>query len=74
VIRPYHRDYGIDYVVELFNYVDEEQRMAETLGEHVFVQLKSVRRTEIETVAVYGRGNVAKGRSSTRRKTTFPST
>jgi hypothetical protein len=36
VIRPYHRDYGIDYVIELFNYVDEEQRMAETLGEQLF--------------------------------------
>ena len=35
--------------------------MAETLGEHVFVQLKSTLRTEIETVKVYGRGNVAKG-------------
>jgi Domain of unknown function (DUF4365) len=61
VIRPYHRDYGIDFIVELFNYVDEERRMAETLGEHVFLQLKSVLRTEIETVAVSGRGNVAKG-------------
>lgn len=61
VPRLYQRDYGIDYVVELFNYVDAEQQMAETLGEHVFVQLKSVLKTEIETVKVFGRGNVAKG-------------
>ena len=25
VIRPYHRDYGIDYVIELFNYVDRRR-------------------------------------------------
>jgi hypothetical protein len=61
VIRPYQRDYGIDFVVELFNYIDAEQQMAETLGEHVFVQLKSVLTTDIVTVTVHGRGNVAKG-------------
>jgi hypothetical protein len=36
VIRPCHRDSGIDYVVELFNYVDEKQWMAEALGEQLF--------------------------------------
>ena len=61
VPRLYQRDYGIDYVVELFNYIDGQQEMAETLGEHVFVQLKSVLVTKIDTVKVYGRGNVAKG-------------
>jgi Domain of unknown function (DUF4365) len=72
VIRPYHRDYGIDYVIELFNYVDEEQRMAETLGEHVFVKLKSVLRTDIETVTVHGRGNVAKGALRHAPRDSFP--
>lgn len=61
VIRPYQRDYGIDFVVELFNYIDAEKQMTETLGEHVFVQLKSVLTTDIETVKIHGRGNVAKG-------------
>jgi hypothetical protein len=61
VPRLYQRDYGIDYVVELFNYIDAKQEMAETLGEHVFVQLKSVLVTEIEPIKVYSRGNVAKG-------------
>jgi hypothetical protein len=61
VLRPYKPDYGLDFALELFDYVDEEQKMAETLGEHVFIQLKSALRTEIESVKVYGRGNVAKG-------------
>jgi hypothetical protein len=61
VLRPYKPDYGLDYTVELFNYIDEDKKMAETLGEHVFIQLKSTLRTEIETVKVYGRGNVTKG-------------
>jgi len=26
VLRSYHRDYGINYIIELFNYVDEEHR------------------------------------------------
>lgn len=60
VLRPYKPDYGLDFALELFDYVDAEQKMAETLGEHVFIQLKSVLRTEIEPVKVYGRGNVAK--------------
>jgi hypothetical protein len=61
VLRPYKPDYGLDYTIELFNYIDGEEKMSETLGEHVFVQLKSTLRTEIEQVKVYGRGNVAKG-------------
>src|ERR1700722_12165227 len=61
VLRPYKPDYGLDFALELFDSVDEEQKMAESLGEHVFIQLKSVLRTEIESVKVYGRGNVAKG-------------
>lgn len=61
VLRPYKPDYGLDYALELFDYVNGEQKMAETLGEHVFIQLKSVLRTEVEAVKVYGRGNVAKG-------------
>lgn len=61
VLRPYKPDYGLDYALELFDYVNGEQKMAETLGEHVFIQLKSVLRTEVEAVKVYDRGNVAKG-------------
>jgi hypothetical protein len=61
VLRPYKPDYGLDFALELFDFVDAEQKMAQTLGEHVFIQLKSVLHTEIESVKVVGRGNVAKG-------------
>lgn len=61
VLRPYKPDYGLDFALELFDFVDAEQKVSQTLGEHVFIQLKSVLRTEIESVKVFGRGNVAKG-------------
>jgi hypothetical protein len=41
VIHEYGPDYGIDYVVELFDYIDDRKTMAETLGENFFVQLKA---------------------------------
>lgn len=62
VIRPYRPDYGLDFALELFKYVDQARTMAETLGEHVFVQLKSAITTTVETIRVHPRGNVAKGR------------
>lgn len=66
VIRDYRPDYGIDLVVELFKYIDSEKKMAETLGETLFLQLKSISTTSIETVRVFSRGNVAKGPLQTR--------
>lgn len=38
VIRRYKPDYGIDFAVEVFKYVDEKRTIAETLGENFFVQ------------------------------------
>ena len=64
VIHSYGADYGIDCVVELFDFVDNERKIAETLGENFFVQLKSSDRIEYSTKRVYGRGNVAKGKLS----------
>lgn len=61
VIRQYAPDYGIDLAVELFGPLDTTDGSADTLGEHLFVQLKSVAKTEIKTERVYSRGNVAKG-------------
>lgn len=58
VIHEYKPDYGIDYVVEVFDYVEE--KVAETLGELFFVQLKTVEKVEKETITVYNRGNVEK--------------
>jgi Domain of unknown function (DUF4365) len=61
VIHEYRPDYGIDCVVELFDYTDDTQTMAETLGENFFVQLKASSSIEYTTKRVYPRGNVEKG-------------
>lgn len=61
VIHSYGADYGIDCVVELFDYVNEEKIVAETLGENFFVQLKASGSIEYGTRKAYARGNVAKG-------------
>ncbi|WP_222610269.1 DUF4365 domain-containing protein [Synechococcus elongatus] len=37
VVHEYKPDYGIDYVVELFDYIDNKKTVAETLGESFFV-------------------------------------
>ena len=60
VIHDYAPDYGIDGVVELFEYVDSEQQMAETLGESFFFQLKSVETSPLQTRRVRNRLNVEK--------------
>lgn len=61
VIRPYKPDYGIDLTIELFEFVDDEQREAATLGETLFVQVKSAEVVDAATIRVYGRRNVEKG-------------
>ncbi|MDO6842068.1 DUF4365 domain-containing protein [Paraglaciecola chathamensis] len=61
VVHSYGADYGIDCVVELFDFIDEDKKVAETLGENFFVQLKSSDCIEYTARKVYGRGNVAKG-------------
>lgn len=60
VIHEYSPDYGIDFVVEIFEYINEEHTIAETLGESFFVQLKSVNKLNLQTKKVYSRMNVEK--------------
>jgi hypothetical protein len=62
VIHEYSPDYGIDCVVELFDYVDDSKELAETLGEHFFVQLKASDSVQYSSRRAYTRGNVAKGK------------
>lgn len=62
VIHEYGPDYGIDYVIELFDYIDDKKTMAETLGENFFVQLKASSSIEYATKRVYPRRNVEKGK------------
>lgn len=61
VIHEYGPDYGIDCVVELFDYIDDNETMAETLGENFFVQLKASSAIEYASKRVYPRMNVEKG-------------
>ncbi|MBQ8354138.1 MAG: DUF4365 domain-containing protein [Oscillospiraceae bacterium] len=60
VIHEYAPDYGIDFVVETFDYIDDKHELAETLGEFFFVQLKSVQQAEKISITVTGRYNVEK--------------
>ncbi|MGD9758898.1 MAG: DUF4365 domain-containing protein [Comamonas sp.] len=62
VIHEYGPDYGIDCVVELFDYVDEAKQVAETLGEQFYVQLKASDSVQYATRRAHPRGNVAKGK------------
>ena len=60
VIRDFNRpDYGIDLVIELFEKVNDQ--VAETLGEYLYVQVKSVTKTDIKKKKIYPVSNVAKG-------------
>ncbi|MPT32710.1 MAG: DUF4365 domain-containing protein [Chryseobacterium sp.] len=60
VIREFNRpDYGIDLVIEIFELIDEN--VAETLGEFIYVQVKSSKELKINKEKIYDVGNVAKG-------------
>ena len=54
VLRDYHPDYGIDFDLELFDSVSQE-----AIGEHIFIQLKSVLNPKIYTLRIKNRKNVA---------------
>lgn len=60
VIREFNRpDYGIDIVIELFDKIDDE--ISETLGEFIYVQVKSVKTLTVASEKIYNVENVAKG-------------
>lgn len=58
--REYRPDYGLDIAIETFAPTKDDPSMYETLGEHLFVQLKSVGHLEWRTRTVRGRVNVEK--------------
>src|SRR5688572_580985 len=60
VIHGYTPDYGIDGTIEIFDFVDDDELYAETLGETILFQLKSVRRCEARWVDLPPRMNVEK--------------
>src|SRR4051812_31869986 len=64
VLREYRPDYGLDFALELFKATNRDidnGSAFETLGEHIFIQLKSCRRSQRSTIKLYGRYNVEKG-------------
>jgi hypothetical protein len=62
VLREYRPDYGLDYSLEVFKEADTEGKFPtyETLGEHLFIQLKSVASAKALPLTIYERGNVEK--------------
>ena len=61
--REFTPDYGIDFNVELFSEFKANDKSVETLGEHVFIQLKSKDAPVIQSVPIYERNNVSLTRS-----------
>ncbi|MDE2107264.1 MAG: DUF4365 domain-containing protein [Patescibacteria group bacterium] len=62
VLREYRPDYGLDFALETFRPPEQSKKFAtyETLGEHLFIQLKSVASAAALPLQLYGRGNVEK--------------
>jgi len=62
VLRNYRPDYGIDFALEVFQEVSIESSAEtyETLGEHLFIQLKGQREAKRRTLKIYNRYNVEK--------------
>src|SRR5512137_2210645 len=65
VLREYRPDYGLDFSLEVFQESkgqNEKYLTYETLGEHIFIQLKSVASSTALPLKIYGRYNVEKER------------
>jgi hypothetical protein len=65
VLRPYRPDYGLDFSLEIFKRVqgvDVRAETFETLGEHLFIQLKSSKSLNSRTLKLFARNNVEKTR------------
>lgn len=65
VLREYRPDYGLDFALEVFQQPNGSatgHATYETLGEHIFIQLKSISTTTSLPLKLYSRHNVEKGR------------
>lgn len=60
VLHQYAPDYGIDLVIETFEFIDEKRSVVETLGKFFFVQLKSKKNIRTREINVNRRYNVEK--------------
>ncbi|MGW5879990.1 DUF4365 domain-containing protein [Nocardiopsis terrae] len=57
VIHEYKPDYGIDGTIEIFKSLEENSDVLETLGEHIFFQLKSAKTAKLYRKTSTGRMN-----------------
>ena len=64
VLREYRPDYGLDFALEVFEAPKSDGQATgyATLGEHIFIQLKTVAAREAKPLQVYSRVNVEKQR------------
>ena len=63
VLREYRPDYGLDFALEVFSPLlvsSAEPASFETMGEHLFIQLKGCRKAKRRKLKLYGRYNVEK--------------
>jgi hypothetical protein len=74
VIREYKPDYGIDLAIELFEPAKEGVEMLQTLGEHLFVQVKGTTKLETISLTVEPRLNVERFPLSHRAREAAPQT
>jgi hypothetical protein len=63
ILRAYRPDYGLDFALEIFSCAGSDSSH-ETLGEHIFIQLKSVQNPEMRALTLYSRVNVEKEREA----------
>jgi hypothetical protein len=70
VLREYRPDFGLDFALEIFSPPNRKKRFDtyETLGEHLFIQLKSVKSASSKPLQLYGRTNVEKQREVLNKK------
>src|SRR5438094_7406585 len=71
VLRSYRPDYGLDFALEVFDRIPPQLNQPsrgkpaqsyETLGEHLFIQLKGHTRLVAKSLQVFPRHNVEKSR------------
>jgi hypothetical protein len=70
VVREYRPDYGLDFTIEVFKSVENSLAASagyETLGEHFFVQLKSIAAPKVKQFAIFSRENVEKSHQKLNR-------
>jgi len=67
VLRPYRPDYGLDFTLETFAAAKDPSAKVptyETLGEHLFIQLKSAKTIDSSPLQLFQRRNVEKERET----------